>query len=89
MALILTNPRRLYSETLPDDYSLRHRLVESFFDRSHPLRCLGFIHKPSFMQSLDRDSVLQDYGQPVLYAMCALGARYGRMRHPNESMLTS
>lgn len=28
------------------------------------------------MQSLERDSVVQDYGQPLLYAMCALGARH-------------
>ena len=67
---------RLYSDTLPDDASVRRRLVESFFDRSHPLRCLSFLHRSTFMQSLDRDSVVQDYGQPLLYAMCALGARH-------------
>lgn len=28
------------------------------------------------MQSFDRASVAQDYGEPLLYAMCALGARH-------------
>lgn len=28
------------------------------------------------MQSLERDSAVQDYGQPLLYVMCALGARH-------------
>lgn len=37
---------------------------------------MSFIHKPSFMQSFDRASVAQDYGEPLLYAMCALGARH-------------
>ncbi|PNP54047.1 hypothetical protein THARTR1_05254 [Trichoderma harzianum] len=31
---------------------------------------------PSFMQSLESASVAQDYGEPLLYAMCALGARH-------------
>lgn len=67
---------RLYSDTLPEDSALRLRLINAFFERSHPLRCLCFLHKPSFMQSFDRASVVQDYGEPLLYAMCALGARY-------------
>ncbi|KAI0019705.1 fungal-specific transcription factor domain-containing protein [Xylariomycetidae sp. FL0641] len=65
---------RLYSDALPEDPSLRSDLVNAYFDRVHPLRCLSFIHKPSFMHSLDRASVIQDYGEPLLYAMCALGA---------------
>lgn len=73
--IVLISRSRLFSEVLPDDPTLRLRLVEAFFDRSHPLRCLGFIHRPTFMQSLERDSVVQDYGQPLLYAICALGAR--------------
>ncbi|KAH8652179.1 hypothetical protein BX600DRAFT_89412 [Xylariales sp. PMI_506] len=72
-----TKARRdsLYEAVLPDDPELISRLVNAYFERTHPLRCLAFIHKPSFLQSLDRNSVDQDYGRPLLYVMCALGAR--------------
>ncbi|UKZ77094.1 hypothetical protein TrVFT333_004812 [Trichoderma virens FT-333] len=63
-------------DTLPKDHGLRLRLVDAFFSRSHHLRCLTFVHQPSFMQSLESASVAQDYGEPLLYAMCALGARH-------------
>lgn len=65
----------VYSERLPDDHGLRKTLVLSYFGRSAPLRNLSFLHKPSFLKSLDQDSVIQDYGEPLLYVMCALGAR--------------
>ena len=61
---------------LPEDRDLRLRLVEAYFQRSAALRNLSFVHKPSFMKSFDQDSVVQDYGEPLLYIMCALGARY-------------
>ncbi|KAI6783981.1 uncharacterized protein J7T54_001857 [Emericellopsis cladophorae] len=61
--------QRLYTETLPDDRTLRTELVETFFDRSHSLRCLGFLHRETFLHSLERESVVQDYGQPLLYAI--------------------
>ncbi|EHK15321.1 uncharacterized protein TRIVIDRAFT_123716, partial [Trichoderma virens Gv29-8] len=66
----------LCTDTLPKDHGLRLRLVDAFFSRSHHLRCLTFVHQPSFMQSLESASVAQDYGEPLLYAMCALGARH-------------
>jgi hypothetical protein len=56
--------------------SMRRRLINAYFDRVHPLRCLSFIHKPSFLQSLDNGSVTQDYSEPLLLIMCALGARH-------------
>ena len=43
---------RLYSKELPDKERL-FRLVDQYFANIHPLRCFGFIHKPSFMQRLD------------------------------------
>jgi len=60
---------------LLDDPALRLRLLGIYFDRVHPLRCLAFIHKPSFMYSLDRESLLEEYDASLVDAMCALGAR--------------
>lgn len=65
----------VYSERLPENSSFRKTLIKAYFNRSAPLRNLSFIHRPSFMKSLDQDSVVQDYGEPLLYVMCALGAR--------------
>ncbi|KAL6867027.1 hypothetical protein J3F83DRAFT_103124 [Trichoderma novae-zelandiae] len=70
------NIESLCTDTLPKDHGLRLRLVNAFFDRSHHLRCVSFVHPPSFMQSLESASIAQDYGEPLLYAMCALGARH-------------
>ncbi|KAF4980458.1 hypothetical protein FDECE_17877 [Fusarium decemcellulare] len=65
----------LYSDVIPEDPALLTCLVNTYFDRFHHLRCLAFIHKPSFMHSMARASVIQDYSEPLLYAMCALSAR--------------
>ncbi|RSL65958.1 hypothetical protein CEP51_012921 [Fusarium floridanum] len=65
----------LYSEAIPEDPALLSRLINTYFDRFHHLRCLAFIHKPSFMHSMARASVIQDYSESLLYAMCALSAR--------------
>ncbi|EEU40352.1 uncharacterized protein NECHADRAFT_76532 [Fusarium vanettenii 77-13-4] len=65
----------LYSEVIPEDPALLSRLINTYFDRFHHLRCLAFIHKPSFMHSMARASVIQDYSESLLYAMCALSAR--------------
>ncbi|PTB75659.1 hypothetical protein M440DRAFT_1439356 [Trichoderma longibrachiatum ATCC 18648] len=70
------NIESLCTDTLPKDHGLRLRLVNAFFDRSHHLRCVSFVHPPSFMQSLESATVAEDYGEPLLYAMCALGARH-------------
>ncbi|KAJ3535688.1 hypothetical protein NM208_g7035 [Fusarium decemcellulare] len=65
----------LHSDVIPEDPALLTCLVNTYFDRFHHLRCLAFIHKPSFMHSMARASIIQDYGEPLLYAMCALSAR--------------
>ncbi|KAI8630234.1 hypothetical protein F5Y19DRAFT_484116 [Xylariaceae sp. FL1651] len=70
-----TGGYRLYSDILPEDPALRSRLINAYFDRIHLLGCLSFIHKPSFMYSFDHGSVVRDYGEPLLYIICALGAR--------------
>ncbi|KAL7792436.1 hypothetical protein V8C37DRAFT_380295 [Trichoderma ceciliae] len=70
------NTESLCTDTLPKDHGLRLRLINAYFDRTHHLRCLSFIHRPSFMQSLESASIAQDYGEPLLYVICALGARH-------------
>ena len=50
-------------------------LVEAFFARIHPLRSLGFLHKPTFMKALDQGQLSVEYGDAVIYVICALGAR--------------
>ncbi|EHK41509.1 uncharacterized protein TrAtP1_005005 [Trichoderma atroviride] len=70
------NLESLCTDTLPKDRGLRLRLVNAYFERNHYLRCLSFIHRPSFMQSLESASIAQDYGEPLLYTICALGARH-------------
>lgn len=70
------NLESLCTDTLPKDHGLRLRLINAYFERNHYLRCLSFIHRPSFMQSLESASIAQDYGEPLLYTICALGARH-------------
>ncbi|KAH8812765.1 hypothetical protein F5884DRAFT_316685 [Xylogone sp. PMI_703] len=62
-------------ESLPTNYSQLKLLVDLYFDRISPLRCFGFLHKPSFMQSLDRGSIIEEYGEALVLIICALGAR--------------
>lgn len=73
--ILAQEPEAVYSERLPENGNFRKTLIKAYFNRSAPLRNLSFIHRPSFMKSLDQDSVVQDYGEPLLYVMCALGAR--------------
>lgn len=66
---------RLHPEgLLPKGAQLR-RLSDLFFARVHTLRSLGFIYKPAWMQSLDRGRVVDDFGEPLVLMVCALGAR--------------
>jgi hypothetical protein len=57
------------------DPSPQLRFLNAYFERIHPLKCLAFVHKPSFMYSLDRGTLLEDYAAPLVDIMCALGAR--------------
>lgn len=50
--------------------------VEAYFVHIHPLRCLSFVHKPSFMQRLDRGECIEVFGEALLYIICAFGFRY-------------
>ncbi|OAA39556.1 Fungal transcriptional regulatory protein [Beauveria brongniartii RCEF 3172] len=82
--VLAQEPAGVYSERLPENRSFRETLIKTYFNRSAPLRNLSFIHRPSFMKSLDQDSVVQDYGEPLLYVMCALGARHLYFDHVAE-----
>ncbi|KAL7918001.1 hypothetical protein ACQKWADRAFT_305390 [Trichoderma austrokoningii] len=64
-----------YSDTLPQGKFHMQGLADLFFDRMSTLRCLGFIHKPTFFQALDRGTLKEDFGEAVVYIVAALGAR--------------
>lgn len=65
----------LYVPELPRGERL-WTLVEEYFAHIHPLRCFGFVHKPSFMQQLDEDVEKYRNNESLLYVICALGAKY-------------
>ena len=67
--------RRLYAAEYPQDRSLFLHLVNLYFDRISTLRCLGFVHKPSFVKAIDRGLLADEYGEPLIYIISALGAR--------------
>jgi hypothetical protein len=71
---------RLYSRELPDKERL-FRLVDQYFANIHPLRCFGFIHKPSFMQRLDESFSTSRSESSLLYTVCALGAKFYALEH--------
>ncbi|KAJ5745287.1 hypothetical protein N7520_010469, partial [Penicillium odoratum] len=81
----------LYSSELPNGENLRV-LVEEYFSHIHPLRCNGFVHKPSFMRRLDEDldSCRQE---SLLHIICALGAKFFALNYtsflPPEAILTA
>lgn len=63
------------------DKSVPWSLVETFFSEIAPLRCLGFLHEPSFMQRLD--GLLEKSEDPLLMAVCAVathGAGHAALR---------
>jgi hypothetical protein len=65
----------LRSPYLPEDEKVRI-LVESYFANVHPLRCFGFLHKPSFMQRLDAENGRGRDEDALLLIVCALGALF-------------
>lgn len=65
----------LFADTLPQDALRLRALADKFFDRISTLRCLGFIHKPTFYQALDRGTLNEDFGEAVIYIVAAFGAR--------------
>ncbi|KAJ0142973.1 Methyltransferase psoC [Fusarium oxysporum f. sp. albedinis] len=66
---------RLQNRPLPWDLQTFKTLTAIYFNRVATLRCLDFLHKPSFNHSLDKGSLVEDYGEAILYAMGAHGLR--------------
>ena len=74
-----------WSPNLPAIDKIR-TLVEYYFANVHPLRCFGFLHKPSFMRRLDSgDAGSED--DALLHIVCALGALFLAVEsgHPTRS----
>ena len=67
---------RLFEDSIPRDLNLLRSLINAYFDHVHSLRCLGFIHKPTFIYALERDAVKDEYTEALIYIMCAFGAKY-------------
>jgi hypothetical protein len=65
----------MHAPELPDKDKII-TLVEEYFAHVHPLRCFGFVHKPSFMQRLDDDLDSCCNNESLLHVICALGAKY-------------
>lgn len=65
----------LYAPELPRGERL-WTLIEEYFAHIHPLRCFGFVHKPSFMQRLDEDAEIFCDSESLLHVICAFGAKY-------------
>lgn len=52
-------------------------MVEQYFANVHPLRCFGFVHKPSFMRQLDGGGLVgAEDESALLHVVCAHGARF-------------
>jgi hypothetical protein len=59
---------------VPRDTGLRVLLADHFFNEVAPLRCLGFIHKPTFMRALNQDNAESQYTEALVVIIFALGA---------------
>ena len=66
---------RLYDAQLPVEIAKLRHLAEQYFQHIHPLRCLAFIHPPTFLQALDQRKCNEIYGAATAYIVFALGAR--------------
>ncbi|KAJ5579638.1 uncharacterized protein N7459_005623 [Penicillium hispanicum] len=66
---------RLASRHLPNPGRIG-LLVEEYFNNVHPLRCFAFIHRPSFLQRLDKQAVNEYQNHALLHIICALGSQF-------------
>lgn len=72
---LLTPLSRLFRGELPTEPVHLRVLFDLYFSRVHPRRCLGFIYRPAWMQSLDQGTLFGDFGEALVLIVCALGAR--------------
>lgn len=81
-----TTPAWLTTTDLPPDEEL-NKLVEIYFERIHAVRCLGFLHIPTFMEKLKSPNKTYTEDSGILHIMCALAAPFlyseicGQMNH--------
>lgn len=72
-------PKWLASEDLPSNDQV-NELVDIYFTRIHNVRCMGFLHIPSFMERLKRtvlDSCTPTHTfSGLIYIICALAAPF-------------
>ncbi|KAJ3526710.1 hypothetical protein NM208_g11057 [Fusarium decemcellulare] len=79
----------LYAESPPVDPALQRILFDRYFTRIHTLRCLGFLHRPSFMQSFDSGTLHKEYGTPLIQMISAFGASCLYFENPRLRRYTS
>ncbi len=74
----------LMSQHLPDSERVR-LLVEYYFANIHPLRCFGFLHKPSFMQRLDAEDARGRDDDALLLIVSPMQYRQAHSTLPSTS----
>ncbi|ATY59983.1 Fungal transcriptional regulatory [Cordyceps militaris] len=68
-------PTWLGSAQLPSSHRVR-ALVDMYFAQVHTVRCLGFLHIPTFMDRFREDEALLADSSGLVYIMCALAAPF-------------
>ncbi|CDM29382.1 transcriptional regulator family: Fungal Specific TF [Penicillium roqueforti] len=68
-------PAWLMTADLPSGEGL-NQLVEVYFERIHTVRCLGFLHIPTFMEKLKSSDKIYTEESGLLHVMCALAAPF-------------
>ncbi|KAM3458797.1 hypothetical protein NHJ6243_007247 [Beauveria neobassiana] len=68
-------PGWLGSAALPSSHRVRE-LLDIYFAQVHTVRCLGFIHIPTFMDRFKEHEALHTDLSGLVYVMCALAAPF-------------
>lgn len=80
-------PNWLTSRTLPAAHLIRE-LIDLYLSRVHPVRCLGFLHIPTFMERFRQDDSLYADQFGLIYAICALAAPFYYAKYVTASAMT-
>lgn len=68
-------PAWLLSRILPPVHRVRE-LLDMYFARVHTVRCLGFLHVPTFMERFQDDGEAYEDPSGLVHIMCALAAPF-------------
>lgn len=68
-------PLWLKTTDLPPEKDF-NKLIEIYFERVHTVRCLGFLHIPTFMEKLKTPQKAHTEESGILHIMCALAAPF-------------